>query len=69
MYSEEYSVFRMYSEHLQNILDGAFYKNNERLKANNFSAKSPILDVLFGAENVSGFTVFNYFSKNCILGL
>ena len=34
-----------------------------------FSAKISILDILLGAENASGFTVFNYFPKNCILCL
>ena len=34
-----------------------------------FSAKSSILDILLGAENASGFTWFNYFPKNFILGL
>ena len=28
-----------------------------------FSTKSPILDILLGPENASGFTVFNYFHR------
>ena len=58
-----------YSEHIQNIQDGAFYKNNVRLKAVNFSVKSSIVDILLGPENASGFAVFNYFHQNCILDL
>ena len=34
-----------------------------------FSAKSSILDILLDPENASGFTIFNYFTKNCILDL
>ena len=34
-----------------------------------FSAKSSILDILLDPENASGFTIFNYFAKNCILDL
>ena len=53
----------MYSEHIQNIQDGAFDKNNEWLKTVNFFHKSFILDILLGLENATEFTVFNYFHQ------
>ena len=58
-------VFRIVFS-IQNVFrtsDGAFYKNNERLKAVNFYSKKLRFNNLLGPENASGFTVFNYFHQ------